>query len=759
MKSIQYDDFVIHIGKALKKRSGRRAPEYPVAVVQSPAGIGQGILRVPFTQTAIEEGLTTLEQVIRPGQRPVAGELKEALVAGIGEEIYLGLFTGEVRDRFDASLRHALDAGRGLRIKLNIEPFELARLPWEFMFHADYTSFLVLSVRTPIVRYTPVTGPAWPRLELDPPLRLLAVIASPVGYPLLDAEREKRRINTALRDSRRQGRLTVSVLERPTVAALQSALRQQRAHILHFIGHGGYSDNRGGGFLVLENETGKPHLISAKALSTLFGDAPHLRLVVLNACETGRLYPKGGIAQQGSATGMAMALAETGVPAVVAMQFPISDDAATVFSREFYGALADGYPVDAAVTEGRKAIYSTFSEEESMEWGTPVLYMQVPDGMLFASGPAPATPPAPASAPPLLPDDVAAPALLFRTRGPLDPERDAAICADRSEVDDALHLIRQPNVANYLSILSARQTGKTTLLFQIRSRLQQSSFATAFVDLSVLEGHSEAAVYRFVAGQILGELRREIDLEPEAIQSLAQVNTAMELRGFFVTLAQRARLPRLVILLDEAGAVPASMTDAFFGMIRNLFSSRGKESERELQKYVFVFAGASDLHRLTTGDNSPLNICEKLYLSDLPRSGVAHLLRNFERIGIEVEIDTVDYLMRQTGGHPYLVQRVCSLLEGRGDRTITPKVVQAAISELLRDDDNLDHLCKQLDRSPDARDFLRRLVVDGERLRFSRINSLVARLELIGAIKEVGGACAVRNRIYERALQAYYGVA
>lgn len=50
-------------------------------------------------------------------------------------------------------------------------------------------------------------------------------------------------------------------------------------------------------------------------------------------------------------------------------------------SRAFYDALADGLPVDTAVSEARKAI--NLEVENTLEWGTPVLYMRSPDGILF----------------------------------------------------------------------------------------------------------------------------------------------------------------------------------------------------------------------------------------------------------------------------------------------------------------------------------------------------------------------------------------
>ncbi len=75
------------------------------------------------------------------------------------------------------------------------------------------------------------------------------------------------------------------------------------------------------------------------------------------------------------------------------MQFEITDAAAITFAHEFYSALADGYPVDAAVVEARAAIFAAGND---VEWGTPVLYMRSPDGRVFDIEPAKTTQPSPA---------------------------------------------------------------------------------------------------------------------------------------------------------------------------------------------------------------------------------------------------------------------------------------------------------------------------------------------------------------------------
>ena len=49
---------------------------------------------------------------------------------------------------------------------------------------------------------------------------------------------------------------------------------------------------------------------------------------------------------------------------------------------EFYRALAQGFPIDACVTEGRKAVMNA-TGLGSADWGIPVVYTRAHDGRLF----------------------------------------------------------------------------------------------------------------------------------------------------------------------------------------------------------------------------------------------------------------------------------------------------------------------------------------------------------------------------------------
>jgi hypothetical protein len=70
------------------------------------------------------------------------------------------------------------------------------------------------------------------------------------------------------------------------------------------------------------------------------------------------------------------------------MQLAVTDRTAAAFSRGFYGALADGWPVDAAVQEGRRGIMTMLGSGWAgfVDWAIPTLYMRAPDGVILRIG-------------------------------------------------------------------------------------------------------------------------------------------------------------------------------------------------------------------------------------------------------------------------------------------------------------------------------------------------------------------------------------
>jgi len=368
-KDMDYLDFEIEIGAG----TGR---DYSVAIVNAAAGEVREQMHFPFDELALENQLLTLQNALlrSGGKRRQILIPEEQAVQGFGLALFNALLTGEVRNRFILSQRAAFDHGKGLRLKLRIQAPELAVLPWEFLYDPAMAEYVCLSSNTPVVRYLDLPQNPQP-LAVTLPLSILGMTASPGGLAQIDVDREKQRVERAIKGLQAPGLVKLTWLEGQTWQDLQRVMRRGPWHIFHFIGHGGFDANTEEGLISLENEEGQVHLLRATQLGRLLADHRSLRLVILNACEGAR----GSGRDIFSST--AAILVRRGIPAVLAMQYEITDQAAIVFSRAFYEAIADGMPVDAAVSDARKAI--SIGIDNSFEWGTPVLYMRSPDGVLF----------------------------------------------------------------------------------------------------------------------------------------------------------------------------------------------------------------------------------------------------------------------------------------------------------------------------------------------------------------------------------------
>jgi hypothetical protein len=368
MPAIDYFDFDLSI-EAVASTPNR----YRARVLNSPAGQASAEFDLPFSALEVENFLLRVGRPRRGVRWSGSPEMRAA--QEFGGKLFGSVFQSPVQACLWRSLDNARQQGRGLRILLRLAAAPvLAELPWEFLYDTGFSRFFCHATHTPLVRYLDLPQTIQP-LAVRPPLKVMVMIANPRDREQLDVEVEWSKVRDALAELEQRGLVTLARLPAASLSALQRQLRREQYHIFHFVGHGGFDQQSQDGVLLLEDENGLSRLVSGNYLGALLNNHPALRLAMLNACEGARSAagdPFAGVAQH---------LVRQGIPAVIAMQFEITDKAAITLAQEFYGALADGYPVDAALTEARVAL---FAQGNDIEWGTPVLYLRAPDGYLFA---------------------------------------------------------------------------------------------------------------------------------------------------------------------------------------------------------------------------------------------------------------------------------------------------------------------------------------------------------------------------------------
>jgi hypothetical protein len=298
----------------------------------------------------------------------------------VGQFLFASLFDSETLQYLRDAQDQAHASASGLRILLHLENApRLASRPWEFLYDPKPGQFMAMSRKSPIVRfpdqqYTPIRD----SLRIDLPLRMLIAMANPadhekLGLDPIDTQAEWVALQGALAGVLRSGHIVVERLEPATLEELRRRTLRQDFHILHFIGHGFAGSGNSDGELVFVDDYGSGHLITGYDLARELADRDTLRLVVLNCCHGA------SATRRDPSASAARRLVRIGIPAVIGMQFAISNTASTVFSRELYAALVAGEPVEAALAEARKAM----DDKSGLEWATPVLYVQSAHGVLW----------------------------------------------------------------------------------------------------------------------------------------------------------------------------------------------------------------------------------------------------------------------------------------------------------------------------------------------------------------------------------------
>jgi hypothetical protein len=289
--------------------------------------------------------------------------------------------------------------------------------PWELLYE-EPRGFLFANPRAALVRYIDCSIPV-PELVTSDAINLLLVTPRPISrptdpirlLPLVDSE--SKAITEGLATSS-SGAIHLNPLpaaspNRSTWELLNDYLTThtgaQAPHILHFDGHGGFGrrcakapagcgllttvddtvcrgcgrrlDGPAQGYLAFEARDKRPDWVSASEVSNLLVMSG-VRLAVLTAC-------KSAVVEGHSVfSGMGPALIQAGVPAVAAMQFSVTDEAASGFTRGFYLALAQHEPLTQAMGRARAMLF-----DNETAWYRPVLYLRTdaenPDGCLFTA--------------------------------------------------------------------------------------------------------------------------------------------------------------------------------------------------------------------------------------------------------------------------------------------------------------------------------------------------------------------------------------
>jgi hypothetical protein len=635
---MNYRDFDLQL-----RRSGRK---YIAHVIRSDAGEASEQFSLPFTELEIENLILKL----RPsyGNRSL-GASNENAAKELGGGLYNAVFQGEVALRLASCIQLASQTQTKVRIRLRLDAVpELASLPWEFLYDKSLNRFLSLSKETALVRYLDHPRPL-ETLNVSAPLKILVMLSSPNDLPPLNVEAEWQKLQQAL-SQLPADLVDVHRIEQASLAKLDYQLSRDNYHIFHYIGHGLFDNATQTSSLALENEDGASFEIAGEKIGVQLHNHASLRMVILNACEGARgtthdVY-----------SGIAQGLIRCGIPAVIGMQFEISDKAAIAFSSRFYDAIARGKPVDESLDGARLAVHA--AQNGGSEWGTPVLYLRAQDGNLFnvktplpedqEPMPGPAGEPERSSVNPLVTLPRAAP------NGTLSPN--SLFYIERAAEKRAVELIQDIGIT--LTIIKPGQSGGSSLVSRLLEIARQAGKRTAYMNFQRLFTNQDFAdaerfYHRFCVA--LTNLLKVGDRVEAHWKDQCNLGIGDRCSYYLQYILQQLNGQPLLLAMDEIDRLAnAPFKSDFFAMVRSWHNDRAIEPD--YQRLDLVLITSLEQHQLIEIDEhyqSPFNVGEVERFEDFSADEVAELA---SRYGLQLGTEQLEKLISLLGGHPYLHQ-------------------------------------------------------------------------------------------------------
>jgi tetratricopeptide (TPR) repeat protein len=536
------------------------------------------------------------------------GRLRE-----FGSRLYRQIFTPEVAAVWsEQKQRHEFLV---LCIRVAADATELEAIAWETLF--DGEEFIAAGTKTTVLRLPLDVQPqaALPAVPL--PLKLFALVSSPLDlkeHSRLQIEREQEILLEAINDPAGQGRIRADFEDEAKLEIIEGSL-ETPYQIFHFTGHGIAPENGGG--LLFEDAQGKGRPTSVtEVLQSLQRGQNSLRLVVLSGCQTARTINVGGFRD------MARGLLRRKIPAVIAMQFSISDAGGLKFAEAFYSRIASGVTLELATNAARRALLVNDDYYLQADALAPVVLASNTDCLRATQ----ATP-APAAE---------APRLDFSFYLPL-PQLSYGFYGRRREYRQVRDAILQRNQRAVI-VHGIGGIGKTALVSHVATRLRKRFQGVYAFDCSSGALSPETIIiklHQYFAPQGVGVLEQLLfkSLTPDVLANfLAQV------------LSQWS----LLLIFDNVESQLEHTATGFQIADENLRTFITTLVKTTAMRSHFLFTS----RYLFELDDKRLGSIHSLPLEDLSRPEALSLMQKLQHLAAASHAEKLE-ILKTFGGHPY----------------------------------------------------------------------------------------------------------
>lgn len=335
----------------------------------------------------------------------------------------------------------------------------------------------------------------------------------------------------------------------------------------------------------------------------------------------------------------------------------------------------------------------------------------------------------------------------------------------------------------YFTINRARQYGKTTTIAALTQILSQDFYVVSmdFQDygedtFADTDSFCRDFLYGFcntITGQnkiMSGELKAEIDRTSALSEDTDKRLRLFMMFGNLQKIWKSSDRP-IVLIIDEVdSATNNQLFLDFLAGLRSHYLKREQNKDYKTFRSV-ILAGVTDVKHLKrkirpdeeSKVNSPWNIAADFTIDmSLSETGIKGMLDEYEA-DHHTGMDTgaIARMLREyTNGYPFLVSRLCQLIDEYICKRMEPGRawsaggMDEAVKLLLAERNTLfDSLSAKLETYPELKASLRSILMNGTRLTYNAVQNEIAQLQMYGLVwKDDDNAVRITNRIFETML-------
>lgn len=321
----------------------------------------------------------------------------------------------------------------------------------------------------------------------------------------------------------------------------------------------------------------------------------------------------------------------------------------------------------------------------------------------------------------------------------------------------------------YFTINRARQYGKTTLLYLLEKELRKQDYLVLSLSFEAADEYFES-LGSLAEGLSLDieDCLREQNIDEKVLEEWGKpISERFPMRSLGTKISNLCRKcgKKVVLMIDEVDKSSDNQIFlSFLGLLREKYLKC--QQGKDVTFHSVILAGVYDIKTLKLKlhpqeelkYNSPWNIAVDFNIEmSFSVSDIQTMIQEYEqehRTGMDVkEISRILY--DYTSGYPYLVSKICQLLDERVSdvQVWTREGILSAVKVLLKEPNTLfDDMTKKLLDYPQLKEMLQNILFAGVDFPFKRETPIIDLGVTFGFLKDKNGIVAVSNRIFETQL-------